>query len=139
MENKTAQDILYTAACCLWATLIAFLLGWVIRLCHLQTGFTYYCLNAFIDFVTIYAIVQVYVRYLTRPMAWVLLGAILANLWGWLDYRQHGYSEWFDTAMEGVAALQILVFIFADTRHRMGANPGRILGFIGSFIPRSHK
>lgn len=140
MRNRyTAENVWYTASCCLWATFIAFLVGWTFRLTGLQTGFTYFCFNAFIDWWTIFAITRVYVPYLTRPMAIVLVGAILLNVWGWLDYRNTGYAVWFDSAMDIVAALQILVFLCADIGLRMGINSASILNWLRSLIGRSDK
>jgi hypothetical protein len=139
VENKTAQDILYTAACCLWATAIAFLLGWALKLLHLQTGFTYFCLNAFIDWLTIFFIVKRPVPHLTLPMSFLLFGAILLNTIGWLSYRNNSNLEWYASGLGWIAALQIAVFLNADTRYRLGLTPARITDWVRTWIGKAHK
>ena len=139
MRNNTAQDIWYTAACCLWATAIAFLLGWFLRLTHTQTGFTYFCLNAFIDWLTIFCIVKRPVLYLTRPMCFLLLGAILMSTAAWLSYRNNSDLEWYSTGLGIIAALQILVFLIADTRYRLGFTPASLFGWLRTLVGKSYK
>jgi hypothetical protein len=139
VENKTAQDILYTAACCLWATAIAFVLGWTLRLTGTQTGYTYYCLNAALDVCTLYLIAHRPVPYLTRPMAILLISAMMLGIVGWLDYHQYGESEFYQTGLNIIAALQILVFLLADTKYRMGFGTASLLDWLRACLGKAHK
>lgn len=138
--SQPHRDAWYTAACCIWATVIAFVIGWGFYWAGLQNGFTFFCLNGAIDLATIFAITRVHVPFLTRAMAWVLVGAIVCNIVGWLDFRFHGSAPWFSKGMDMIVALQILVFLGADIGlRRMDGNSAGLFDRLRSRIPKSHK